>query len=104
MRNDPDVQRLRLVPGFSTLDDRSLQKLVPLVDWAQLRPGQLLTHEGAIGRKAFIVVDGTGHVSVDGQDVATIGPGDFVGEMAMLDNRPRCATLRGETTMRFPHS
>jgi CRP-like cAMP-binding protein len=62
--------------------------------------GHTLTQQGTIGHQMFIVVEGTGSVSIDDEHVATIGPGEFVGEMAMLDRQPRTATVTAESPMR----
>jgi CRP-like cAMP-binding protein len=98
---DPKVNQLRAVPGLAALDKRSLRRLLPLVEEAAVAPGQVLMEQGAGGRELFIIVDGTGRVSIDGEQVATVGPGDFVGEMAMLDRQPRTATVVAESPMRL---
>ena len=99
-RTHPVIALLRTVPGFEGLSERQLNELVTLVDEVTLGPGQVLTREGAAGREAFIVIEGQGDVFVDGEPIANVGPGEFVGEMAMLDHEPRSATVRAETPMR----
>jgi CRP/FNR family transcriptional regulator, cyclic AMP receptor protein len=59
----------------------------------------VLTTQGGRGRQAFVVVDGHARVLVDMEPVAAAGPGDIVGEMAMLDNGPRSATVVADTPM-----
>ncbi|MEY2420975.1 MAG: hypothetical protein QOI95_1042 [Acidimicrobiaceae bacterium] len=98
---DPVLDLLRTVPGLANLPDRALADLVPLVDEVTVQPGEVLAREGTSGRQAFVVVDGTGQVFVDGEVIATVGPGEFIGEMAMLDNHPRCATVRADSLMRL---
>lgn len=100
-KTDPMIGRLRTVPGLSNLPDRTLARMVPFVDQTDVAPGQVLTREGVASRQAFIVVSGQANVFVDGELIATIGPGEFVGEMGMLDNQPRSATVRAETAMRL---
>lgn len=97
---DPVVNALRAVPGLRSQSDRVLAGLVPLVDVADIAQGQCLTREGVIGKEAFVVVEGAAEVFVDGEPIATVGPGDFVGEMAMLDIGPRSATVRAKSPMR----
>jgi CRP-like cAMP-binding protein len=92
---------LRTVPGLSGLSDRGLADLVPLVDRTDVGAGEVLTREGAISRQAFIVLAGRATVFIDGQAMATIGAGEFVGEMGMLDNQPCSATVRADTPMRL---
>jgi len=99
-RPDAVIEALRSVPGLRGQSDRVLAALAPLVDEIDIAVGQRLTREGVAGQEAFVVVDGDAEVFVDGEAVATVGPGDFVGEMAMLDIGPRTATVRAKTQMR----
>lgn len=97
---DPTVRLLQRVPELAGLGTRGLRAVAPLVDDWDIAAGEVFIHQGTVGREAFIVVDGQAEVLVDDNHVATIGPGEFVGEMAMLDNRPRCATVRADTPLR----
>ena len=63
--------------------------------------GAVLCRQGSIGTQAFVVVDGKAVVSIDGIDVADIGPGSFFGEMALLDGGPRVATVTAATPMQL---
>ena len=97
---DPAIKALRSVPGLRGQSDRALAALVPLVDEVDIAEGTRLTREGLVAKEAFVVVEGEAEVFVDGEAVATVGPGDFVGELAMLDLGPRSATVRARTPMR----
>lgn len=97
---DQVIELLRRVPGLAWESDRSLKSLVPLVDEAELHPGQVLTREGRSEQEAFIVMDGFAKVSIGGHEVANVSTGEFVGEMAMLDGGPRTATVQASTPMR----
>lgn len=99
-RNHPVVKLLRSVPGLDALSDRALGDLAPLVSELLLEPGRVLTREGTAGREAFILLEGEADVFVDGEMVASATGGEFVGEMALLDHEPRCATVRARTPMR----
>ena len=99
-RPDRVIDILRSVPGLRGQTDRALAALAPLVDEVEVAAGQRLTCEGVTAKEAFVVVEGDADVFVDGEAIATIGPGDFVGEMAMLDVGPRSATVRAKTAMR----
>ena len=99
--HDPILDLLRTVPGLARLPERALRDLVPLVDEVTVEPGRVLAREGTTARQAFIVVEGRGDVFADGELVATVGPGEFLGEMAMLDDQPRCATVRANSRMRL---
>lgn len=96
----PVVDLLRCVPGLKGLSDRALSEVAPLVDEVAVEPGFVLTREGIIGDEAFVIIEGEGEVFIDGETVATVGPGEFVGEMAMLDHQPRSATVRAKTPIR----
>jgi CRP-like cAMP-binding protein len=62
-----------------------------------LPAGKVLCEQGTTGREAFVLVEGTAEVQINGKKVATVGPGSCVGELALLDHRPRTATVVAET-------
>ena len=99
-RNDPIATVLRTIPALADLPDRRLSPLTRLVTEAALRPGEVLTRQGAHGTEAFIVLDGRAEVVMDGTVVAAVGPGEFVGELALMDGGVRSATVRALTAMR----
>jgi CRP/FNR family cyclic AMP-dependent transcriptional regulator len=101
LTTDSRIDLIRTVPGLASLPDRALAKLVTLVDEITVPAGLVLTREGTRGREAFVVMEGEGTVFVDAEPIATVGRGEFIGEMAMLDRQPRCATVRAETDMRL---
>lgn len=91
------VQRLRDVPLFGMCTDAELADIAALVDEVQLGAGTLLTREGTLGRECFVIVTGSVRVEMHGEDLGTRGPGEVVGEMALLDSSPRAATVRAVT-------
>jgi CRP-like cAMP-binding protein len=99
-QHDPTLDQLRRIPALRAQKDRALRALAPLVDHADIPAGHRLTSEGSVGAEMFIVIDGQADVYIDGELVAEAGPGDFIGEMAMLDRGPRSATVRARTPMR----
>lgn len=102
MRNpDPKVALLRRLPCLSSCTDKQLAELASTVDECRVAAGQTLTREGEIARETFVVVEGWAAVIRDGEAVAAIGPGEFIGEMAMLARQPRCATVVAKTSMRL---
>jgi len=100
-RNDPKIALLRRVPGLAGYADRQLAQLAPLVDEASAEPGAILVQEGKPGRQTFLIIEGQADVTLRGQYLERLGPGDFVGEMALLDHSPRSATVTAATPMRL---
>lgn len=92
---------LRKLPLFTACSDRELASIDALVSDIEVEPGEVLTSEGGHGAETFIVIDGKATVTIRGEHIADIGPGDFVGEMAMIDLRPRTATVKSDTKMRL---
>jgi CRP-like cAMP-binding protein len=96
MRNKPSRDRLELlrkVSLFKGLSSQELARVDRLVTTVQFDTGELLTKEGTVGRQAFIVLSGHAAVTIGGRSVATVGPGEMIGEMALLDGQPRTATV-----------
>ena len=89
---------LRKVTLFQDLDDRSINAIANAVVEQSYSPGQVIMREGDSGVGAFIIRSGRVEVlqKRGGSDVklAEMGPGDFIGEMALLDEFPRSATVR----------
>ncbi len=65
----------------------------------QVEPGRVLVTEGSTGSEFFVIIDGSANVSRRGRKVATLGPGDGFGELALLDKAPRNATVTAQTSM-----
>lgn len=90
---------LRSVPLFRGLNQSQLRALAKYTDAHRARRGSALTKQGRHGWEAFLVVDGKARVEVDGKAVADVGVGDFVGELSLIDGKPRTATVIAETPM-----
>jgi CRP-like cAMP-binding protein len=84
---------LAKVPLFKGLDKKHLQHVASLATRLDLPAGRELTREGSLGHEFIIVLDGEVEVRKGDTVVATRGPGEFFGEIALLDNRPRTATV-----------
>jgi CRP-like cAMP-binding protein len=84
---------LRRVPLFAGLRDRDLAEIERLVDEIDVPAGSRLTREGAFGQEFFVIIEGSVRVERDGRELNTLGPGDFLGEIALLDGKPRSATV-----------
>lgn len=95
------VDLLRGVPNIGSCSDKELATLAQIVDVVTVDEGKVLIQEGAHGRESFVIVDGQAEVSRKGTVLATLGEGEFVGEMAMLIDQPRSATVTAITPMRL---
>ena len=95
------VALLQAVPLFSGLSKRDVRRVVGLARQVAFAPGRTIVERGVRGDCFYLVVDGTARVyrSVvpTGRAIARLGPGDFFGEMALLDGGPRTATVVAET-------
>lgn len=89
---------LRFFEGFTT---EELARVARLGEEVEARRGALLMDQGDPGRECFVVVEGSASVYVGGDYVATSGPGSMVGEMALVDHRPRTASVVADTDMRL---
>jgi len=96
---DPKVSLLQSVPGLSGLPERDLLSLAVLFDEAWLAAGDVLGREGEPGRELFLVVEGQAVVSLRGDALATVGAGEFVGEMTLFERAPRSATVTALTPL-----
>lgn len=88
-----DAADLAGIPLFAALSDEERATLAPLFESASISPGVALATKGAAGYSFYILVDGAAVVTVNGEEIATYGPGDFFGEMALLGDGRRTATV-----------
>jgi CRP-like cAMP-binding protein len=96
-----DVERLKAVGLFSMLPRGDLAKLSRWIDEIDVSEGKELTREGAIAHEFFVIEDGSASVQQNGEEIAVMGPGDFFGEIALLESPRRTATVVAATPMRL---
>jgi len=97
MSVSPDT--LKKVPLFAGLDNKELNEIATSMRERRFKAGDTVTQEGAGGVGFFIVEEGEADVDVGGQARGTIGPGDYFGEIALINESPRTATLTARTDM-----
>ena len=96
MARDEKLEHLSQVPLFAHFGKRELERLGQLADQVEVGLDQVLAQQGHIGHEFFIVLDGRLTVLDGHRPIAQMGPGDFFGEIALLDGRPRTATVRAD--------
>src|SRR5262245_16783973 len=90
---------LKHAPLFEQCSKGELQQIARIADELDLSEGKVLITEGERGREFFVIVSGQVEVRRNGRKVATLGPGSFVGEIALLAKMPRTATVTAVTDL-----
>lgn len=98
---DTKVQALKQVPLFADLSRKELAQLAKVSDDLEVETGKELTREGETGQEFFVIVEGEIDVTIKGKRVASRGGGDFIGEIALLEDTPRTATVTATTPVRL---
>ena len=94
LAKDRKIELLRGVPLFADCSRRELRSIAEVADEVVVPADTLLTKEGASGREFIVIVDGAASVERRGRKVNELGPGDFLGEIALVSRGPRTATVR----------
>lgn len=94
-------EQLAKVPLFANLDKKHLKAISGLVTQIEVKEGKDLTREGEHGNEFIIILEGEAEVRVGDKVVATRGPGDYFGEIALIANQPRTATVTAMTPMKL---
>jgi CRP/FNR family transcriptional regulator, cyclic AMP receptor protein len=98
---DPDrLDLLRRVPLFADLERRELQDVARSLKERTFAPGQTIAEEGAGGVGFFVIEDGEARVTVHGAERGRLRPGDYFGEIALIAESDRTATVVADTELR----
>ena len=101
LRRNQKVELIRKAPLFAHCSKRELEQIAQIADEIDLREGKEMTRQGSPGREFFVLLEGDAAVDKDGRRINTLGPGDFFGEIALLESVPRTATVRAEGIVRL---
>ncbi len=88
------LAHLAAVPLFSRCSTAELKEIGKVADEVTVPAGTVLARQGAVAFELFVIIAGTATVTRDGREVATVGPGGFVGEMAVIARTPRTRRSR----------
>ena len=94
------VDVLRRVLLFSGLKDKQLKRIAEAMAGRTFAAGEEITKEGEISVGFYVIEDGRASVTMRGEQVAELGPGDHFGEIALIAETPRAATVTAETDLR----
>jgi len=98
-RRNSTIEHLRGIPLFAECSPNELALIASNVNEHHASSGDVLIREGSSGREFFVIVEGTASVLVGATPVATLGPGDFAGEVALLDHGVRTASVVAVTDL-----
>jgi CRP-like cAMP-binding protein len=93
MAVDSKLELLKSVSLFSSMGRKELESVERLADTIDLPAGKTLLRQGDHGNEMYVIASGSVRVERNGQEIATLGPGNAVGEMALLSEGPRSATV-----------
>jgi CRP-like cAMP-binding protein len=95
-----EAKRLEAVGLFSSLSKKDLERLAQWTDEVSVKEGEELATEGQFAHEFFMIEDGTAEVLQGGARIAELGPGDFFGEIGLLETERRTASVVAATPMR----
>jgi len=100
LRKDAKADLIKGVPLFSQLGRKELSEVASIADEIDLAAGKELTVEGSPGREFFVIIEGDATVRQGDKEINRLGAGDFFGEIALVEHRPRTASVVAESPIR----
>lgn len=96
-RNKDAIERFRAVPIFAACSDAELAEIDRVADEVHVEAGRTIMRQGDLGQELAVVIEGEVEVVRDGARIATLGPGSYFGEIALLDSLTRTASVNAVT-------
>jgi CRP/FNR family cyclic AMP-dependent transcriptional regulator len=100
LRRNEKVELIKRAPLFWNCSKRQLQQIAQIADEIDLREGKEMTRQGERGREFFVLLEGEADVIKDGRTINRLGSGDFFGEIALVSDTPRTATVTATSPVR----
>jgi CRP-like cAMP-binding protein len=98
---DSHLDKLAEVPLFSACSRKDLQRIAKASDEVEVKAGRTLVDQGKTGHEFFLILDGTATVRANNRKVASLGPGQYFGELSLLSREPRDASVVADTDMKL---
>ena len=96
-----DASRLKSLPMFASLSDKEREQVARWTDQIDVKEGKQLIGQDEFGYEFFVIEDGHAEVLQDGERIALLGPGDFFGELALLETERRTASVVAQSPMKL---
>jgi CRP-like cAMP-binding protein len=100
LHRNEKVELIKRAPLFWNCSKRELQQIAQIADEIDLREGKEMTRQGDRGREFFVLLEGDADVIKDGRSINRLGSGDFFGEIALVSDTPRTATVTATSPVR----
>jgi CRP/FNR family transcriptional regulator, cyclic AMP receptor protein len=100
LRRNEKVELIKKVPLFANCSKGELEEIAHIADEIDLKKGKEMTREGSRGREFFVLLEGDADVTKDGRSINKLSAGDFFGEIALISDSPRTATVTATSPVR----